>query len=142
MSKLILNKEQLTNLIETVVKDVLKKGPVYKKWTSISPEKREKIVNTSKILLEQEQEDDRDPVVRSYSTDDPTLQSKANSYYSIPQGGSWTIGRGGQPRGNDIVTVDEETTKQQLSYEKFVVPLVKAVQELSAELEELKKKVK
>tara|TARA_R100000664_G_scaffold207_2_gene506 strand:+ start:9989 stop:12667 length:2679 start_codon:yes stop_codon:yes gene_type:complete len=109
MSKLILNKEQLTNLIETVVKDVLKKGPVYKKWTSISPEKREKIVNTSKILLEQEQEDDRDPVVRSYSTDDPTLQSKANSYYSIPQGGSWTIGRGGQPRGNDIVTVDQLT---------------------------------
>ena len=42
---------------------------------------------------------------------------------------------------NDIVTVDKKTTKQQLSYEKFVVPLVKAVQELSQQVEDLKKQI-
>jgi hypothetical protein len=36
----------------------------------------------------------------------------------------------------------EETTKQELSYVSFIVPLIKSVQELSAKVEELEAKLK
>jgi hypothetical protein len=39
-------------------------------------------------------------------------------------------------------TVNEKTTKQRLQYEKFVLPLIKAVQELSTENEALEARVK
>ena len=37
---------------------------------------------------------------------------------------------------------EKETTKQSLSYNAFVAPLIKAVQELSAKVEELESKLK
>jgi hypothetical protein len=43
---------------------------------------------------------------------------------------------------NDIVDVDADTTQQHIAYSKIVAPLVKAVQELSAKVEELESKLK
>ena len=43
---------------------------------------------------------------------------------------------------NDIVEIDESNTQQMISYSKLVSPLVKAVQELSAKVEELESKLK
>ena len=47
----------------------------------------------------------------------------------------------GFDNNNDIVDVDENTTQQHIAYSKIVAPLVKAVQELSQQVEDLKKKV-
>ena len=41
---------------------------------------------------------------------------------------------------NDIVEIDESNTQQMIAYSKLVPPLVKAIQELSAQVEELKNK--
>ena len=41
---------------------------------------------------------------------------------------------------NDIVEIDETNTQQMIAYSKLVPPLVKAIQELSAQVEELKNK--
>ena len=43
---------------------------------------------------------------------------------------------------NDIVDINDDTTLQHIAYSKIVVPLVKAVQELSAKVEELESKLK
>ena len=42
---------------------------------------------------------------------------------------------------NSIVQIDEKTTEQSMDYAGMVVPLVKAVQELSAKVEEQQKEI-
>ena len=42
---------------------------------------------------------------------------------------------------NDIVEIDETNTQQMLAYSKIVPPLIKAVQELSQQVEALKAKI-
>ena len=46
----------------------------------------------------------------------------------------------GYSSNNDIVKIDEQTTKQQLDYAKLVAPLVKAIQELSEKVSKLENK--
>tara|TARA_R100000995_G_scaffold79168_1_gene50111 strand:- start:290 stop:1534 length:1245 start_codon:yes stop_codon:yes gene_type:complete len=48
----------------------------------------------------------------------------------------------GFDENNAIVQIDEKTTQHSMDYSSMVVPLVKAVQELSAKVEELEAKVK
>jgi len=48
----------------------------------------------------------------------------------------------GFSENNEIVQIDENTTQQGLAYERFVPTLVKAVQELSSEIENIKKTCK
>jgi hypothetical protein len=43
---------------------------------------------------------------------------------------------------NDIVEIDESNTQQMIAYSKLVPPMVKAIQELSAKVEELEAKLK
>ena len=42
---------------------------------------------------------------------------------------------------NDIVEIDKDTTQHYIAYAKIVAPLVKAVQELSQQVEDLKAKI-
>ena len=46
----------------------------------------------------------------------------------------------GYSSNNDIVKIDEQTTKQQLDYSKLVAPLIKAIQELSEKVSKLENK--
>ena len=41
-----------------------------------------------------------------------------------------------------MVQIDEDTTEHSMDYQSMVVPLVKAVQELSSEIENIKKTCK
>ena len=48
----------------------------------------------------------------------------------------------GYDDNNDIVEIDETNTQQMIAYSKLVPPMVKAIQELSAKVEELEAKLK
>ena len=45
-------------------------------------------------------------------------------------------------KNNELVSIDENTTQQGLAYERFVPTLVKAIQELSSQVTDLKKEIK
>ena len=47
----------------------------------------------------------------------------------------------GYDDNNDIVEIDESNTQQMIAYSKLVPPMVKAIQELSQQVEDLKAKV-
>ena len=49
--------------------------------------------------------------------------------------------KSGFSSNNSMVQIDEKTTQHSMDYESMVVPLVKAVQELNAKVEELESKL-